>query len=191
MRRAQESRSRLLVRWRCAAVPMQHGARVRSSRPRLQTCATSGPPYPSPSHVAMVAPFRLGHCDRFRRGNASHGPTCHAHLRPEQLRRCPVGRGGDVVAAKARTSGGNEALTDEFVADRVMRSRHATGRSAPVGMARPWKRATATGTAAQRSRVFEEGRASFRPCAMPRRARAQDSSILLRGGRQCLDGGSV
>jgi hypothetical protein len=38
-------------------------------------------------------------------------------------------------------------------------------------MARPWKRATATGTAARRSRVSEEGRASFPPCAMPRRAR--------------------
>jgi hypothetical protein len=61
---------------------MQHGARVRRSRPRLQTCATFEPLYPSPSHVAMVAPFGLGHCDRFRRGDASHGQQTQARATP-------------------------------------------------------------------------------------------------------------
>jgi hypothetical protein len=121
------------------------------------------------------------------RGSMHRGPTCprgrsasdasmsevplgQFGVRCIELRRRPIGRGGDVVAAKARTSGGNEVLPDEF-ADRVMRFLDASGRSARVGMARPRKRATATGTAARRSRVSEEGRASFPPCAMPRRAR--------------------
>jgi hypothetical protein len=58
------------------------------------------------------------------------------------------------VACEAHTKREEESPAPEF-ADRVMRFLDESGRSARVGMARPWLRVMATGTAARRSRMSE------------------------------------